>query len=312
MKLFTEIPENNGIFKNPAVTIGTFDGVHIGHKKIFEELKEAAKVHGGEPVVVTFSKHPKKILKAAKVHHILTTKQEKVEAISACGIENIILLDFTQKMADMMAEDFFCNILVRKLKIKDLVLGYDHAFGKNRKGNIDFLKDLSCAEGVSLKRVEESKHNSKVVSSTWIRSEIEAGNLKLVSELLDRPYSISGTIIHGAGRGKDLGFPTANINPDETDKIIPKDGVYAVYARVRGVRYSGMVNIGNNPTFADNRKAIEVNIFDFSGDLYNTEVVIDFIERIRDEQKFDSVESLVKQIRKDKETTCSILGLDRK
>ena len=190
------------MFKNPIVTIGNFDGVHIGHQKILSRLIYLSEKKRGDPIVITFSKHPRKILNPDRSLKILTTSEEKTNAIFNFGVDNIILLNFTKEMANMSAEDFYFNILLKKIDTKDLVIGYDHAFGKNREGNIDFLTRLSESNGINVTRVGEKIFNSKPISSTWIRHEIESGNMGLVSQLLNRNYTITGSVVKGDGRGR--------------------------------------------------------------------------------------------------------------
>ena len=301
MKIYHNIPDNKNLFKNPIVTIGNFDGVHLGHQKIFNRLLYLTEKKGGDPVVITFSKHPRKILNPDRSLKFLTTSEEKTNAIFNFGIDNIILLNFTKEMANMSAEDFYYEILLKKIDTKDLVIGYDHAFGKNREGNIDFLTRLSETNGIKVTRVGEKIFNSKPISSTWIRNEIKTGNMSLVAKLLNRNYTITGTVVKGEGRGKLLGYPTANILPSHEDKLVPGDGVYAASIKFdNGIKKFGMLNIGNNPTFNNKTKTIEINIFDFDENVYDSEVIIEFYEKIRKELTFKSKKELVKQISHDK------------
>ncbi len=309
MKIYNDIPENKKLFNNPVVTIGTFDGVHIGHQKILGKLREvAARLHG-EGVVITFSNHPRKVLYPEQSTKILTTSEEKVNAIYALGISNIILLDFTADMAKMTAHDFYSSILLKKLDLKGIVIGYDHAFGRNREGNYDYLKQITDNTDIVIARVDEEDFHTYPISSTWIRNEIEYGRIARANELLGRPYALKGTVTRGAGRGKNLGFPTANIVPENPDKILPGDGVYAVSVILNdGSRKNGMMNIGNNPTFPNSDRTLEVNIFEFNGSLYETTLTVQFHERIRDEVKFRSTDELVNQMNNDKRTVVRILS----
>ncbi|MFC1670096.1 bifunctional riboflavin kinase/FAD synthetase [Spirochaetota bacterium] len=300
MKLFKEIP-GKGQFKNPAVTIGNFDGVHMGHQEILSTLLKKAEEINGDAVVITFQSHPRKIINPQLLSGIITTSAEKVKAISTYGINNIILLDFDRDMADMDALEFYNKIIVNGIGAKEIVIGYDHCFGKDRKGNMEFLERMSGTTGIGITRVEEVEVDSKSVSSTWLRKVIGDGNMKAAKKIIARPYSIMGKVIKGESRGRELGFPTANILPNDAEKIIPGDGVYAVTVILEnGNKARGMLNIGDNPTFDLNKKNIEVNIFDFNDDIYGSLITIEFHERVRDEIKFESSRGLVQQLKKDK------------
>ncbi|MDY6933525.1 MAG: bifunctional riboflavin kinase/FAD synthetase [Spirochaetota bacterium] len=308
MRIFRKIPEADDIFKSSVITIGSFDGVHTGHRKIFSVLSDIAKREAGEAIVITFDVHPRKVLTPHTPPRILTSEAEKVNAIADTGIENIILLSFTSKLGNMSAEDFITEI-IKKINIIEIVAGYDHAFGKNREGDIDFLKGFCISRGIKISRVEPEKYCHKPISSTWIRSEIEAGNISLSNLLLGRQYTLLGNVVRGKERGRQLGFPTANILPEDPDKVIPKDGVYAVTVVVDGrLEMQGMLNIGTNPTFANIERTIEVNIFEFNEDLYGLDIELRFHERIRDEMRFDSINELVEQLKKDKITATKLLN----
>lgn len=311
MKIYHHLPEHKNLFINPVVTIGNFDGVHLGHRKILSALVEKSREKSGEPVVITFSSHPRKVLNPELPIKIITTTEEKVNAIYNFGVPNIILLNFTRQMSQMHAIDFYNEVLIGKLDAKYLVIGYDHAFGKNREGNFDFLTELSAATGVEITRIEEEDRYEHPVSSTWIRREIESGNMDKAHALLGWRYTLSGTVVRGEGRGKTLGFPTANIEPLHPDKIIPGDGVYAVMVLFENeTKKRGMLNIGSNPTFAGSRRTIEVNIFDFNEDIYEDVITVEFYTKIRNETAFNSRESLMAQLEQDKIRTTELLGVN--
>ena len=308
MKILSEIPYKNGVFSRPVLTIGSFDGVHAGHQKILETLFTAAKEKNTDPVVLTFESHPRKVLNPSTPPKILTTKTEKIKAILDCGIENIIILQFTKDMAEMQADDFLKKMIIDRMGISHLVVGYDNAFGKNRSGDFNFLNDMSKKMGFEISRVEARKYHAAPISSTWIRAEIEDGNISFANTLLSRRYSLFGKVVKGEGRGAKLGFPTANIIPEDTDKVIPKDGVYAVKVVIgNSIRKDGVLNIGTNPTFSNIERTIEVNIFNFEKDIYDETIEVDFYERLRDEVKFDSPVFLTEQLFKDKESAQEIL-----
>lgn len=300
--IYNEIPENNGLFMNPVVTIGNFDGVHIGHRKIIETLIDRAREHNGTPIVITFRNHPRTLFHPELICRMITTVEEKQAALHSLGINNIIMLQFTREFSNLTAEQFYSELLIGRLKVREIVIGYDHAFGKNREGNIDYLMKLSDRTGIIVNRVEEEVCDNEVISSTLLREEIDKGSMDTVARLLGRRYSLTGKIVKGAGRGRGLGFPTANVKPDYTDKIVPGNGAYAasITFEDKSVHY-GMLNIGYNPTFNGTGRSIEMNIFDFDKDIYDQTVTLHFYQKIRDEIKFDSPASLVKQIRTDEE-----------
>lgn len=304
MNIYTEIPENRGEFRNPVVTIGNFDGVHTGHRKIIETLLERSREHNGEPFVITFRNHPRTVIHPGSVCRLITTVEEKQKALFDLGVNNIVMLDFTRELSDLSADQFYNGLLVERLKAREIVIGYDHAFGKNREGNIDYLLKLSQKTGVEITQIGEESCGSEIISSTLLRDEIDSGNMGKVEKLLGRRYTLTGRVVNGAGRGgKKLGFPTANILPDNPDKIIPAGGVYAVKVLLpSGDIRNGMLNIGVNPTFNGtdgHDKSIEVNIFDFSSDLYGENLTLEFYDRVRDEVRFPSARDLIAQIKRD-------------
>ncbi len=307
MAPFSSLPEKGSLVR-PIVTIGNFDGIHIGHQKILQALKEKAESVQGTPVVVTFLQHPRKVLSPENPPLIITTAAEKEKILTEMGFNNVILLNFTREMAKMNALDFYNRLLIERLGATGIVIGYDHAFGKNREGNFTFLQGLTATTGISVTQVTEELMGTRPVSSTWLRDEIEAGNMEMTSHLLGRRYSLTGNVSTGHGRGRNLGFPTANIAIDDPDKLLPADGVYAVMVYLKkGKIHRGMLNIGFNPTFSDTRRSIEVNIFDFSDDIYGSELTVEFYSRIRSEVRFSSVEELRRQLAADREASLRIL-----
>lgn len=307
MKVFHEIPPKEE-FLNPVLAIGSFDGVHVGHRRILSTLLNIAHKKSGEGIVLTFSNHPRKVLTPKTPPKILTTIEEKIVAIEQCGVHNLVVLDFTLEIANMTAIDFLNDVILKRLGVIDIVVGYDNAFGKDREGNLDFLREFSHRRGFGVTLVEPRNFYSRPISSSWIRTELEDGNIVLANTLLGRRYTLSGTIVHGVSRGKSMGFPTANIQVDNPDKVIPKDGVYAVTVALEKNRYQGMLNIGINPTFSNTERTIEVNLFDFDQDIYGGTVAVEFHERIRDEIRFESPEELVEQLKRDKAVTLEILS----
>jgi len=307
MRIFRDIPEN-APFTSPVLTIGSFDGVHVGHHRIVSALLNEARHTSGDAVVLTFTEHPRKIITPDTPPRILTTAEEKVRALGSLGVENIILLEFTREMASMSADRFVEEVILRKMGVVHVVMGYDHAFGKDRQGTFAFLHELSRRRGFGVTRVEPRSFYSRPISSTWIRAELEDGNIPMASALLGRNYTLSGAVARGVGRGRTMGFPTANVVPSHRDKVVPRDGVYAVRVIIGGSMVKGgMLNIGTNPTFASTERTIEVNIFDLDEDLYGREIELEFCRRLREEIKFDSMEDLVAQIRRDRDDALGAL-----
>jgi riboflavin kinase/FMN adenylyltransferase len=309
MKIYHHLPDNKNIFVNPVVTIGTFDGVHRGHRRILSALLKISSRESRDPVVITFSSHPRKVLRPGLDVKIITTTEEKINAIYEFGIPNIIVLNFTKRMAGMSAIDFYNEVLISKLDAKTLVIGYDHAFGKDRAGNYDFLTTLTAKTGVEIIRVAEENLDSDPVSSSWIKREILSGNIAKANLLLGWRYSISGSVIKGKGRGRSLGFPTANIVPFHPDKVVPGDGVYAVRVELeKDLVKDGILNIGKNPTFHNDARTIEVHILDFNGTIYDAPITVVFHERLRGEISFDSKELLIDQIKRDRIEALKVFG----
>lgn len=295
--------ENNCYNKNSVVTVGTFDGIHLGHKKIISDLIEIKKERNLRSVVVTFDPHPQLILK--NKHHtikILSTTEEKIKEFEKLGVDLVFIINFTKDFSETNAEDFYKNYLIEKIGLKDIVIGYDHNFGKNREGNYKTLKNFSTKYGFNVHKVDEYKINGERTNSTTIRNLLIEGNVEKASQILGYNYYFTGTVVTGDKRGKKIGFPTANIKPISEYKLIPKNGVYFVSAEINNAKHYGMMNIGNRPTIADLKEIfIEVNIFDFDSDIYNETIKIEFLNYLREEKKFSSIEELIAQLNKDKE-----------
>jgi len=310
--LFENIPDGKN-FINPVVTIGSFDGVHIGHKKIINALFNRAREKGGDPIVITFETHPRLFLNPEYSLKLITTNDEKTDILKSMGIKQVLMLRFSREMADLSALDFYNSLLIQKLGVKNIIIGYDHAFGKDREGGIELLQKLGDENGIDIEQVEEELIDGRAVSSTWIRDELAEGNTVFANRLLGRAYSIGGYVVRGEGRGRLLGYPTANIQPGNDKKIVPADGVYAVTALVDGFskELPGMLNIGTNPTFDGKKRTIEVNIFDFNADLYGKEMTIFFHERVRGENKFNGVDELKAQLKIDMQSVKKTLGKDK-
>ena len=308
MKLHTNLKSFKAT--NPVVTIGTFDGVHLGHQKVITRLKEIAKKHNGENVIFTFYPHPRLVTSASETNlRLLTTLEEKSALFEKFGIDHLIVYPFNKAFSELTYTEFVKQILVEKINTRCLVVGYDHKFGKNREGGFEYLK--KCAEkfNFEVEKLDVLSVDEENVSSTKIREALQSGDIKKANYYFGYNFTLCGTVVSGKQMGRKLGFPTANIETSDKHKIIPGYGVYAVKVILNNKHYNGMLNIGTRPTFnknADNR-SIEVNIFDFADDIYEQEITLVFIDKIRDEQKFEGVEMLVKQLKKDKTAALKIL-----
>ena len=309
MKIYQDI--SNFHVKNPVITIGSFDGVHLGHLKIINRLKDIAHQSRGETVVFTFSPHPRQVLFPEERNlRLLTTLEEKKELFEKAGIEHLILFPFTREFSQLSYTDFVRDILVGKLSVSILVVGHDHKFGKNREGDFDVLKNLSLRYNFSVEQLDALLMDDINISSTKIRNALQYGKIEKAGQFLGYPFMLHGTVIEGQRLGRRIQFPTANIEASDPNKIIPAYGVYAVYVKIGDDRYRGMLNIGTRPTVSKNadHRSIEVHILDFDGDLYKKQIGVEFIKKIRDEQKFNSIEELKHQLEKDKQTVLNILG----
>jgi len=294
--------------KNPVVTSGTFDGLHLGHQKILNRLQELAKSKGGETVLLTYWPHPRLVLQPnSNSLRLLSTFSEKVNLLREMGIDHLIILPFTEEFSQMSSEEFIGKILVDKIQTKTLVIGYDHKFGKNREGSFEYLQAHSNLFGFEIEEISRQDVDELGVSSTKIRNALTQGDIKTATKYLGRPYEISGLIVLGQQIGRSIGFPTANIKVEDQYKLLPRDGAYAVHVQVKGIRYKAMLNIGDRPTVEGDKKTIEAHLIDFQGDLYGLELTIYFEAFLREEKKFDSLEALKNQLMLDREQAIFIL-----
>lgn len=306
MKIIRGTKNIAGPLPYPVVALGNFDGVHLGHQVIFRRVAEIAHGQNGTAIAFTFQPHPLKIIAPEKVPPLLTTFRKKMELITGCGIDQIICANFNRKFADQAPRDFAKNVLVDAIQVKEVVVGIDYSFGKGGEGTLSYLKKMGDEFGFLVHVIEPVKIGDHRISSTRVRELVESGAVEAARELLGRHYSINGPVIHGHKTGRGIGFPTANI---DTSKVqIPGTGVYAVRVQHHQQTFSGVVNIGFNPTFNRDRLSVEVHIFDFKESIYGAEVEISFIERIRGEIAFQSAEDLVAQIKQDIETAKIILA----
>jgi riboflavin kinase/FMN adenylyltransferase len=290
---------------NPVLTIGTFDGVHLGHQRIIQQLNEEAQKHGGESVLFTFYPHPRMVLfPDSHGLKLLQTQVEKIEKLERMGLQNVIVHPFTKEFSRLTAIEFVRDYLVNKLNVKTIVIGYDHQFGKNREGSLELLKDLAPVYDFNVIEIPAQDIDDVNVSSTKIRNALKSGNIETANAFLGEPFEMNGIVQSGKQIGRSIGFPTANIDLGSSVKLIPEIGVYLVRVVTPSrAEYFGMLNIGVNPTISDNAQTtIEVHLLDFSGDLYGQELQVKVLSRLRDELKFDSLEELKNQLAKDENT----------
>ncbi|UCG12395.1 MAG: bifunctional riboflavin kinase/FAD synthetase [Deltaproteobacteria bacterium] len=294
-------------FRNPVLTIGNFDGVHIGHKSLFQRVKQVADSLGGESLVMTFDPHPIKVLYPGNGPPLITPHEQKVELIEGEGLDALIVVDFTRELAKMTAHDFVRVILYEKIGARAVVVGPDYRFGHKRQGDIPYLQQLGRKLGFQVHVVTDLTIDGNAVSSSAIRELILAGELQKARGMLGRDYQVSGHVVEGRDRGgRLLGFPTANLKL--IDELTPKPGVYATEVFIDGERHEGATNIGYSPTFKDGAFSVETHIIDFSGDIYGKIIQVCFVERIRDEKAFSGPEELAAQIHKDVQRAREILS----
>lgn len=308
MKIYRDISEVK-LERKTVVTIGTFDGIHLGHADIINFVSAEAERMNEESFVVTFEPHPRSVVKGSGEIKILTALEEKAALFEKFNVNNLLVIEFNLEFAQIGYDEFVKSYLLERLNAEHLVIGHDHHFGRNRGGNEDSLLSLSKELGYRLTVIPAVSVKGIEVSSSKIRHALENGELEAANSMLGRSYSVKGLVVEGVQRGREIGFPTANIEPLPKQKLIPKSGVYAVRCKIEGKTLKGVLNIGTRPTFENNEKIIiELHIFDFTGDLYGKSVELEFAGRIRDEKKFGSVEELVNQINKDIEKAKQILN----
>jgi len=295
-----------------VVTVGTFDGVHAGHRAIMDTVLKKAEQNKSRSVIVTFDPHPREIIDPGDAGiKLLTTLGERCEILEELGIDTMVVIPFDRDFSLLSSNEFVRDIIHKKIGVSEFVMGYDHHFGKDREGGIETVKNLGTTLGFNVHVVSRQEVGAKTVSSTAIRRAIsEKGDMKQATKFLQRPYRLNGVVVHGEKRGKEIGFPTANINIQDIRKIIPKVGVYAVNVRYEEEWYRGMMNIGYRPTFDGDHKTMEVHLFNFNKNIYGKEVQVRFVERIRDEQKFKNMEELKEQLYRDQKMARKILEDD--
>ena len=307
MKIIRSITAFNSSEKT-IVTIGTFDGIHIGHQKILKDLIKTAKKEGKKSVLLTFFPHPRMVLQKENKILLLNTIKEKSSLLEKMGLDYLIIHPFSREFSRLTALEFVRDILVNKLNTSRLIIGYDHHFGKNREGNIHQLKEYSLLYDFKVEEIPAQDIDDVSVSSTKIRTALKDGNLKTANNYLGYHYMLNGTVVSGKKLGGTIGFPTANLEIKEPYKLVPKTGVYIIKTHINTVLYTGIMNIGFNPTVLGKHQTIEAHLFDFNEDLYGKEIMIEFIYFLREEHKFESVKELVVQLNIDKENAISYLS----
>jgi riboflavin kinase / FMN adenylyltransferase len=277
-----------------VVTVGTFDGVHRGHKSVLDALTAAAEAHGLRSVLVTFDPHPLRIVRPAAAPQLLTTPVEKIEILAQTEVDRVAFLRFTPELAQLTPRQFVEDILIGRFGMHHLVIGYDHGFGRDRSGGVETLQEIGAETGFGVEVIAPVHTNgAEPISSSRVRRALHGGDVALAARALGRPYSLLGTVVRGARRGHRLGFPTANLDVGSPDKLLPHEGIYAVRAALGRGFADGVLHLGPRPTFAGLAPSVELHLFDFSGDLYGRRVRVEFHERIRDIARFDSVDALV-------------------
>lgn len=298
----TEIGDAIRRDERSVLTVGTFDGVHLGHQALLRYLRERAEAVGGIPTVVSFDPHPREVVTGEAVP-LLTTLEERAALLAEHGIERFVVLPFTRDLSMLDGEAYVREVLAGTIGLREIAIGYDHQFGRNRSGNRATLEAMGPELGFSVDVIPEQIVADATVSSTRVRNLLlDEGDVRAAAELLGRPYTLAGTVVRGDQRGRTIGYPTANLRALSDRKLVPRLGVYAVRARLGGTQHDAMMNVGRRPTFeTDGAVSVEVHLFDFAEDLYGRDLTVTFVDRLRDERRFDGVEAIVAQLRQDEE-----------
>ena len=295
-------------FKNAVITIGTFDGVHLGHRQIIDKLKEEAAKAGGESVIITFHPHPRKIVSSVVTGiRLINTLSERIELLDKTRVDHLVVVPFTDFFANQTGEEYIRDFLVEKFKPHTIIIGYDHRFGKERSGDYKLMEDKAIVYDYQLKEIPEHILDAIKVSSTNIRNAILHSNIDEANKLLGYNFFFEGEVVHGDKIGRTIGYPTANLKSTDEEKIVLGDGIYAVYVTVDNVNYKGMMSIGFRPTVNGKRRVVEVNIFDFDREIYGDIIRVAVKKYLRSEVKFDGLEALKLQLHKDKEESLKVL-----
>ncbi len=298
MMVYHDLPPGTSSFSRTVVTIGNFDGVHLGHRAILSRVIQRARELDAQAVAITFEPHPLKVLRPEMNLPLLTTPEQKTRLLGAAGLDAVVVLPFTREFAALPARDFVRQYFLERLRVREVVVGHDYCFGRGREGNIDLLKEMGQKHGFTVQVVWAVEADNAVVSSSLIRALLRLGKVEEAALLLGRPYGVAGRVVHGKGRGgKLLGVPTANIRP--ANELLPATGIYAVRVRRGEETLGGAANIGTCPTFENGEFSLEVHLLDFNGDLYDEDLGVEFVARLREERRFPSIEALAAQIHAD-------------
>ena len=296
-----------------VLTVGTFDGVHRGHQAVAAEVVRRARGSGRRSVLVTFDPHPLEVVNPAAAPRLLTLPEERAALLAGLGLDQVAVLPFTPALSHLAPDAFVRQVLRAEFGMAELVLGYDHGFGRGRAGDLATMRQLGAADGFAVDVVEPVRDDGQPISSTLIRAAVAHGRLEPAARWLGRPYAVRGTVVAGAGRGRGIGVPTINLAPPDPRKLLPPDGVYAVWVQIEGRGtgdgVGGMMNQGPRPTFGDETRTLEVHLFDFAGDLYGATVTVAWVERLRDVRTFPSREALVAQLARDRDAARARLNL---
>ena len=309
LKVYNNIEDFKQV-KNLVATVGTFDGVHLGHQEIIGKLKEVAEQTGGETLLLTFFPHPRMVLFPEDDSlKLINTLEEKTELLASFGLDHLLVLPFSKEFSRITPTEYIRDLLMRDIGVKTLVIGYNHQFGRNRKGNFELLEELAPVYGFDVEEITAQEINEIKLSSTKIRKAIESGDISTANEYLKYNFSLSGIVVKGEQIGRQIGFPTANIEVLEKHKLLPGKGVYAVNVVVRNVQYKGMLNIGSRPTIDNGSvlSSIEVHLFNMNEELYDEKIKVEFCAKLREEKKFLNLDELKAQLHKDKESALLVL-----
>lgn len=297
-------------FENAVVTIGTFDGVHEGHQAIIRSIVAEAKNLSGESVIITFHPHPRNVIRPENQLYCLSSIPEKLELLESLGVHNVVVVPFSREFSEMEATAYVEDFLIARFHPKVIVIGYDHRFGRDRKGDIHLLKEIAHRHGIQVDEIGAKEIQDMTISSTRIRQNLELGQIEVANTLLGYAYPFSGIVVRGDGMGRQLGYPTANIRMEDEQKLIPGNGIYAVRIRISGENKwrNGMMSIGTRPTFDGQDRRIEVHLLDYQGDLYGSRLTVELLAHLRSEKKFDSPEDLIAAMQQDEVNTRQYLS----
>ena len=308
MNIFRNIDEIK-FDKQTVLTLGTFDGIHLGHQQIIKRVIECSEENKLRNLIITFHPHPRKVINPEMQLKLLTTNEEQINILEKLGVQNLIIINFTKEFSQLTPDEFIKNYLVDKIGLSRIVIGYDHHFGKGRGGDVEFLLAAGKKYDFEILQIQPFIIDDEPVSSTKIRAALEAGDINKVNKMLGRYYSFSGVVVEGDKRGRELGYPTANIKLSDEDKMLPQIGIYAVLVEIDGIQYKALLSIGKRPTFYNDGKVVpEVYIYDFNNDIYGKEIKVNLIQKLRGEEKFNSPEELIRQMNIDKENGLKVLN----